>query len=270
MSRLTSWKYAFASVTGTSHLAGQLPCQDASGCEMVPAADGTTILVAAASDGAGSAVRADRGSRIVCASFIRKSKQLFAEGGTLHDLTEGFARSWLADVRTEISTEADAARLDPGEYASTFLGAVIGENEATFLHLGDGAIVVARRQDAHRHSESYRCLSWPQQGEYVNSTHFVTDEDAAEKIVLCYEAGIDEIAIFSDGIQHLVLDYEYQLAHSPFFNSLFSWLRASREAGPHGLSDSLKSYLNSPKVNERTDDDKTLILATRQLPDINA
>ncbi|MGH7886611.1 MAG: PP2C family serine/threonine-protein phosphatase, partial [Candidatus Binatia bacterium] len=202
MSGCLSWKYVFASVTGTSHLAGQLPCQDASQCEVVSDADGAPVLVAAASDGAGSAVRADRGSQIVCASFVRKSKDLFAEGGTLHDQTEGFARAWLAYVRKEIYTEADAARLDPGDYASTFLGAVVGENEATFLHLGDGAIVVARRQDAHRqsaqrHSKSYSCLSWPQQGEYVNSTHFVTDDDAAEKIALCYEAGIDEIAIFS-------------------------------------------------------------------------
>lgn len=279
MSMLASWKYVFASVAGTSHAASQIPCQDASACEVVTAADGTRVLLAAVSDGAGSAARADRGAQLVCASFIQRSRDLFAAGRSLHDLNDEFARGWLAGVQGKIFAEADEADLDPGDYSSTFLGAVIGENEATFLHLGDGAIVIARRASASP-SQLYRCLSWPQQGEYVNSTHFVTDPDAADKIAFWYEAGVDEVAIFSDGIQHLVLDYEYQLAHAPFFNSLFSWLRASPEfADPDqaagalspapGLVDSLQNYLNSPKVNERTDDDKTLILATRRLPDSN-
>jgi hypothetical protein len=258
-----AWKYAFASVTGASHLASNAPCQDSSACQTFPLADGSEALVAVVSDGAGTASRADAGASLVCSSFLEKSKQLFASGGTIHDLSESFARDWLIEVRRNIRALAGADRVEPNDFACTFVAAAIGENESTFLHLGDGAIVIARRGGA---PTDYRCISWPQQGEYVNSTNLVTHEDALENISLCYEAGVDEVALFSDGLQHLVLDYENQLAHAPFFNSVFSWLRATRESDAGNLSRSLIAFLNSDKVNERTDDDKTLVLSTRRAP----
>src|SRR5262245_11369877 len=261
MKNSASWKYTLASVTGTSHLVGNIPCQDASDCAVISSADGSQVLVAVVSDGAGSAVKADVGSYLTCSSFIEKSKKFFVDGQNLLNLTEDFVLDWLRAVRKNIFADAERTSIDPSDYACTFVAAVVGADEAAFLHLGDGAIVASRRNDL----DNFHCISLPQQGEYVNTTHFITDDDALEKVALYYEAGIDEVAIFSDGIQHLVLEYETQMAHVPFFNSVFSWLRSTQETGPDSLSNSLVTFLNSSKVNERTDDDKTLILATRRL-----
>ncbi len=261
MNRIQQWKYARASVTGTSHLAGNLPCQDASECEIVSAADGARILLAAVSDGAGSAARAEIGSSLTCTSFIEKAKEYFATGRGIRAMNESFAQDWLSSLQKKLRAIAQAERLDPGEFASTVVAAVVGEEESVFLHLGDGSIVASRRA-----KDEYRCVSWPQQGEYVNSTHFVTDIDALDKIALSYDGPIDELAIFSDGIQHMVLEYENQLAHAPFFISVFSWLQVAHETAPQSASHSLGEYLNSSKVNDRTDDDKSLILATRRAP----
>jgi hypothetical protein len=261
MNRIQQWKYAWASVTGTSHLAGNLPCQDASECEVVSAADGSQILLAAVSDGAGSAARAEAGSSLTCASFIEKAKDYFATGRGIQAMNESFAFDWLSSLQQKLKAIAQAEKLDPGEFASTVVAAVVGEDESLFLHIGDGAIVASRRA-----KDDYRCISWPQQGEYVNSTHFVTDLDALDKITLSYDGAIDELAIFSDGIQHMVLEYENQLAHDPFFISVFSWLQVAHESTAQSASRSLGEYLNSSKVNDRTDDDKSLILATRRSP----
>lgn len=260
MTPVLKWRYACASVTGTSHQVDDRPCQDASGCDVVSLADGSGALIAAVSDGAGSAVKADVGSFLACSTFLQKAKRYFAEGNRPIDLSEEFVHEWLAEAREAIFEEARKAALDPSDFACTFVAGVIGEQEALFIHLGDGAIVVSRREA----TREYQCISWPQQGEYVNSTHFITDDDAAAKITLCYEAGVDEAALFSDGIQHMVLEYEHQLAHRPFFDSVFLWLRAAQETDSQLLSDSLRAFLNSSKVNERTDDDKTLILASRR------
>ena len=69
------------------------------------------------------------------------------------------------------------------------------------------------------------------------------------------------MALFTDGLQTLALDYT-RAAHSPFFAPMFAAL--SSETEPGGLLGPLSAFLESPAVNERTDDDKTLILATRK------
>ncbi len=75
---------------------------------------------------------------------------------------------------------------------------------------------------------------------------------------------VAEIALLSDGLQRLALDYQSRTPYHPFFSGLFSPLRrASRESLP-ALNSHLANYLNSTRINDRTDDDKTLVLATSQ------
>src|SRR5262249_26240874 len=109
---------------------------------------------------------------------------------------------------------------------------------------------------------------WPQSGEYVNMTSFLTDQDFEERLEFCSWAdSVDEIALFSDGLQMLALHYAEQAAYRPFFVPLFKRLRESGAAKE--LEVSLLRFLESPRVNERTDDDKTLIIATRRPPDVS-
>jgi len=75
---------------------------------------------------------------------------------------------------------------------------------------------------------------------------------------------IKEIAIFTDGLQLLTLNNESLSVHQPFFQDLFKWLRmATQEEHLQVLGRKLGEYLNSEPINNRTDDDKTLFLATR-------
>ena len=64
----------------------------------------------------------------------------------------------------------------------------------------------------------------------------------------------------------LALDYAATRAHGPFFSPLFRTIRDG--PGEETLRASLRDYLNSGRVNARTDDDKTLLLATRITPDV--
>ena len=78
------------------------------------------------------------------------------------------------------------------------------------------------------------------------------------------ERRIDEVALFSDGLQRLALHYQTRTAHAGFFKPMLATLRAAPADALESLSTQLAAYLSSPAVNERTDDDKTLVLATRQ------
>jgi protein phosphatase 2C-like protein len=255
------WKYGFSSVAGTYHVKSSTPCQDASRVEVVRDAGGAEVLIAVASDGAGSATLAQVGSALACDLFIAEVKSRIEGGDTRALLSDNFIVDWFVKFRG-IATNwsgRESARIQ--DLACTLLAAVVWSDRAIYFQIGDGAIVESRRDEP----DSYTVVCWPQQGEYANMTNFLTDADAAEKVVRETRTGaVDEIAIFTDGIQRLALDYRARSAHAPFFAPLFSWLRPRPGGDSRELSDSLAVYLNSEKINSRTDDDKTLILATRR------
>jgi hypothetical protein len=78
---------------------------------------------------------------------------------------------------------------------------------------------------------------------------------------------VDEVALFTDGIERLVLDHTERTAPPQFFRTLFGWLVKTDKAPLDAelpVSLIVANYLDSKQINDRTDDDKTLILATRR------
>lgn len=255
------WRFALASVAGTSHARQGTPCQDAAACDILATADGGQVLVAVVADGAGSAARADEGAQLACALFVDGVRALLANGGGPRDLTREFVATWLGRFQTEIVTRAEAAGGVPRDYACTLLAAVVGEDSAAYCQIGDGAIVVAAPDEP----DGYCWIFWPQQGEYENTTAFATDP-AAPNLIAVEQADqpVEEVALFSDGLQRLALHYEGRTAHAPFFRPMFAPVRAADPGRADTLSTQLATFLGTPAVNARTDDDKTLILATRR------
>ena len=97
-------------------------------------------------------------------------------------------------------------------------------------------------------------------------TYFLTDAALCQRLEFVWlDRQIDEVALLTDGLQRLAMDFRARRAHGPFFAPLFPWLRAC--ADPLELKDPLRKLLESPRVERRTDDDTTLMLATRLVTD---
>ena len=78
---------------------------------------------------------------------------------------------------------------------------------------------------------------------------------------------IEEIAIFTDGLENLVLQKAGKAVHAPFFDSMFpagAALDRRRASMPELVAGARRCTCRAPPVNDRTDDDKTLILASRR------
>ena len=117
-----------------------------------------------------------------------------------------------------------------------------------------------------RDEDTFQYAFWPEKGDYANVTFFVTDAKAEEHLEFDVTDGeILELAAFSDGIERLALDFVAGEAHSGFFNGLFPHLRSLEPGHSARVSAQLTDFLASERVNKRTDDDKTLILASRAL-----
>jgi hypothetical protein len=248
-----NWKIISASVAGTLHRARELPCQDSYAFRVFETNAGE-ILTIAVSDGAGSAKFADTGSRFACDFFISAVTSLLENGGKFSHLNRDFFLQFLQTFQTQLLAKTE--NQDLCDYACTFLAVAASETETVFAQIGDGAIVYSSEPD------EFCLFAVPQQGEYANSTNFLTDETAADNLQFeRIETCVEELAIFTDGLQRLTLDFQSKQPHQPFFRSMFAPLRAEMSAS--NLEEKLSQFLDSPKINERTDDDKTLILASR-------
>ena len=261
MTEVGGWRYVQAAVPGVAHRVSGSEGQDACAVQMLTLPDGTSALVMAVADGAGSALRSREGAEQACHTLLAECAASLSQA-TAADWSPALAETWLHAVQAALIQQAEAAGVPIREFACTLLGAVIAADQALFLQIGDGVIVIGT-------GDGYRPVFWPQGGEYPNETFFVTDATAASRLdsVLLTEA-ITEIALLTDGLQPLALHYQTRQAHEPFFRPLFQCLRDYPETGcPLALATALEQFLDSPAINQRTHDDKTLILALLPTPE---
>lgn len=258
------WRLISASSVGTSHLGLGTPCQDHGRCQVLHDSQGEAILVVAVSDGAGSAKHAEIGSEIACATAMACAEGFLGQGLGARDINVETGRAWVAAIQAMLEARAAADEQTIRDYACTLLVAVVGAQEAAFMQIGDGAIVVPADE-----AGGWRWVHWPQRGEFVNTTHFVTEKDAPDRLAFVrHEGPLDEVAVFTDGIEPLVLHYATQTVHAPFFDQMFPPVRSVVAEGlDERLSAALGKYLASPVICDRTDDDKTLVLASRRAPE---
>jgi hypothetical protein len=256
---LQEWRIAGASAVGTSHLKSGAPCQDAFKCERYQTSIEGEIVLLAVSDGAGSAPFSDIGSDLACRELAANLELYLHDVNRLESLNPADARRWLDNVVEALNARAAADGRAPRDYACTLLAAVLSPTHAVFMQVGDGAIVVRESVD------EWCYIFWPQHGEYVNTTRFITDPSSLDQLDFSLVAKpIPEIAVFTDGIESLVLQYATNTVHAPFFNKMLPPVRALGQPGfDAALSTELSTYLSSPVVCSRTDDDKTLLLASR-------
>jgi len=256
---LNTWRWTLARSIGTSHVKSGLPCQDFALCMELEAASGN-VLAAVVSDGAGTASHAEAGARMVCTGFLRAASVHFGSGRSIDQIGEEEVLDWLDGIRERVNAFAGRARVRLRDCAATLVGVLAGPRGAVIVHVGDGAAVV--REEG---TVDWIVPSWPFHGEYASTTIFVTDDPMPAISIVPLPIRLDRVAVFSDGIERLVLDHTKRTAHGPFFDRMSAPVAQSIVSGHDAsLSKPLREYLDGKTVCDRTDDDKSLILGVRR------
>jgi hypothetical protein len=121
------------------------------------------------------------------------------------------------------------------------------------LQIGDGQLVV-------RFAESYDLIFKPDRGEYCNETTFLTSAVVDESIqVTVTDRDPIFICAATDGIERISLHYQDWAPHAAFYKPLEDFI-AGAENPDAGARD-IEEFLKREKLNQYTDDDKTLLLA---------
>ena len=217
--------------------------------------DGARTLVACVADGAGSAKHSELGSSIVCNSMIENAAKFFESNGGFENLEQANVIEWCEDARTRILDAATLHDCRTRDFATTLCVAIVGPTTSFFVQIGDGAIILGN-------DTLYGVVFWPQSGEYANSTNFLTSDEYAKQLeFLATPSKCSKVALMTDGIERIALRFDIQTPHIPFFDPLFRALRSTADID--SLNEGLRGFLGSNSVQLRSDDDKTLVLATR-------
>jgi hypothetical protein len=257
------WRVASAVVIGSDHRRSSNVCQDAAVVRRVVGPRGERLVVVAC-DGAGSAKHGEVGAQVVSQAASR-----LLAAASERDLAdpEALARRLLNSVRSAVASRASAMNAQSRDLSTTMLAALVDPTRAVFFQVGDGAIVVGR-------GDELSVVFWPAKGQHANETSFVTSDDAASRLEVMVlddpTRSVDEVAVFTDGLERLALDFAKQAAFGAFFEPMFATVRelplsrAELNRAEATLSIELDAFLGSARIEDATGDDKTLVLATRR------
>lgn len=268
-----AWSYAFAANAGR----GKDLCQDAFAVK-----EHSGYLIAAIADGAGSAPRSHVGSLAAVRSFVDFGVEML-DGESYPRLRRALddsqffeavglqleCLSLIEGVRAAVEFSAKLDECPLSHLATTLLGVVIGNQGAVFFQVGDGAAVareaapVSRPDRSGRVAETFSLAIAPEGSEFLNTTHFLTDEDLPAHVqVRRLQGRVDQIALLTDGLQGFVVDDRMREPHNPFFERVFGSLSAA-PGHDEPASRWLETQLAADPVQRRTDDDTSIVIARR-------
>jgi len=246
--------------TGSSHIKKGLPCQDAFRSDKT---DNGEIIIAVA-DGLGSAAYSDTGAEIAVNSAVDRIKSLFDK-----DRRYGIPKAALMKNHEIVTGAFSAARTALEDYATengyplkklacTLIVAFTWEGYVTTGHIGDGAVTA-------QIGDKIMIISGPGESEYLNEVTPLTSGIIEDNIRINQNiANVEVFAAFTDGCQRAFLEKkngEYT-PYEPFFRPIFSY--AKSVTNEKEASGEIVGFLGSEKMEENSDDDKTLVIAVLQ------
>ena len=191
-SPVETWKKAWTmqeyAARGRSHVAKNIPCQD-----KVCHATFTGAFVIALADGAGSAAHSEIGAELatkVTCDFISKNFDSIIETINAVEVKKNILNNILDAFHKVI----DDTRWELSSLACTLLFAAVKGTTCLIGHIGDGVICC-------RKEEKLKAISLPSNGEFANSTTFVTSPNALSDFRL-YKGKTDKMdgfCLMSDG-----------------------------------------------------------------------
>ncbi|AFY51049.1 hypothetical protein Nos7524_5330 [Nostoc sp. PCC 7524] len=255
------WKAIARSALGTSHESQEIPCQDYGDDRIF-----NDVIVGAVADGAGSAKYADLGANLAVkttlkylskiSEYLRKRQRCWERFS--HALSETEAKKLFTKTVEKVIKELDEQAIKKdysvNELACTILVFVATPHWIAAMQIGDGFIVV-RSQN----SEEYQLLFHPDRGEFANETTFITSANALQEMQVKVIAGEQAfICASTDGLEKVAIRLHDWKPFPPFFKPFEEYLQET--PNPKEDHKYLDDFLNSERLNARTDDDKTLLL----------
>jgi Protein phosphatase 2C len=267
------WHLAGIGVSGERHLAHGSGREDAHVLQALPGG----ALVACVADGVSAVSRGGEGATIACGSALDwlrgalsgiELPELPREGGPARTRARGEEVLQLARGAMRVAHERllDAAvaltRKPPAEagaaFATTLTVLVAHAPWLATVAIGDGFVVVRRDDGSH-----HLLLPPDESTGFVNRVHSLAAHGALDhaRETLLWDPGVTGVAVSTDGLRQVVLEHPPDRPSMPnpaLFSQLLDVL--DRDLDPSMIADAVQ---RATIFRDRTDDDRTLLLAVR-------
>ncbi|MEH2248319.1 PP2C family serine/threonine-protein phosphatase [Nostoc sp.] len=250
-----NWKAVARYAIGTSHQNQGIPCQDYGDYRIFD-----DVIVGVVADGAGSAKYSNVGSKLAVETVLKSfseineypQKQAFSQPLSKEEVQKVFAEI-VNQVLIELDKQAAKEDYSVNDLACTLLVFVATPDWVAAMQIGDGFIVL-RSQESE-----YQLLFQPDKGEFINETTFITSTNAVKDMQVEVISEKQEfICASTDGLEKVAIRLSDWKPFSPFFKPFEEYLHNT--VNPEKEDKYLIDFLNSERLNSRTDDDKTLLL----------
>ena len=235
-------------IVGRSHVLEKLPCQD-DFCHKVKFDSGCIALA----DGAGSRRYSHLGAKIVTEKFVDICLSGFDKIDALIGRDPEKAARYLVDrVRKILTPVSDMKKIPTADMACTLIFFACKEGRYIAGHIGDGVLLL-------KNDDEISVLSVPQNGEYANSTYFVTDLNAVSKFRVysgCLGRKFGALAM-SDGSAESLWSKQNKSA-SAAAQRLFEWF----DRMPIRKMNEIIQVNLEQVIRHRTTDDCSLVMLT--------
>lgn len=246
------YKVACARVVGRAHVSAQMPCQD-----FVSVRRSSAMACVALADGAGSRSRSELGAEAVVRTTLRMLSSQFDEIFRMCGQADDVGRRHIhGELLKSLSRAARKEKCDVSALASTLLFVAHKGNRFLAGHIGDG--VIARIDDAG----APHTLSSPDNGEFANSTVFVTDPIALERFRLtrgAAEVNAAGFVLMSDGCAESLYDKRSGVPAAAI-SRLHAW---NQELSRKKMDAVLLANLEQTIAKKSTDDCSLALLSIR-------
>ena len=249
-----AWRAIVHSAIGTRHQLKQLPCQDYGSYVLQ-----SDTLIGAVADGAGSAKYSDTGAQLAVKTALTTLEQWSdhwssVDFQTIETEAKTIFTAMVDNVFVALTAEAEMGEYDVKELGCTLLSFIATPHWLACMQIGDGFIVAQGEQ-----METFDLLFEPIKGEYINETVFVTSQNAIDHMQVSVRAENHPfVCAATDGLEKVAIRFQDWQAFTPFFKPFLDCLRSVPDAAERQTY--LETFLESERLNAKTDDDKTLLL----------
>lgn len=184
------WKAVCCAVQGKGHIKNGIPCQD-----KVCARNIGEVTVIALADGAGSAKLSHYGAQCVVECISKFVVEHFDEFIKCSDANWA-KEAIMQQVLQALDNQAWILKCSVDDLASTMLVAAVSKDYYFLIHIGDGVI-------GYLDDSELKVASVPENGEFLNSTVFITSEGASASMRI-FKGRLKNIGAFvlmSDGAE---------------------------------------------------------------------
>ncbi|MFO7031072.1 protein phosphatase 2C domain-containing protein [Limnospira fusiformis CCALA 023] len=258
------WQAIGCSEIGSGHIKTGIPCQDFCGHQII---SNNQVTIGAVSDGMGSAAHSDLGAKIAVQTTLNYLNQPDWLNNSINESqAQAFFDELLETVVKEIQTVAKKEGYSVRDMACTLLAFIATPNWLVAMQCGDGLIVIRPQS-----SQNYQLIFQPQKGEYANEYVPITSASADQYMqVKVIAEPIDFICAATDGIEHISLIKSKQWkAYDKFFEPVETQIMRSHKTEAE-TKNIVSDWLKSDDINQRTDDDKTVLLCIQNSQNHNS